>query len=200
MTDRSTVTAAWLTGSIERVFRALDFSPVAESLVDADLRGVHSHGALLGAGRRPGPDAVRVEVGTDADDDAETGATDDPSIAGTRPARSREDLPTPDAPNTETKRSAATSRASSSTADSRPKNRPASAVWKAAGPTYGPSPSPARASAWSLVRRAANSAASARQRRSRATRSPRHAPMYASVTASVGNFLPPAASDSVPAE
>lgn len=47
MIDRCTLTA-----EIERIFRALGFSAaaalvVAESLVDADLRGVHSHGALL---------------------------------------------------------------------------------------------------------------------------------------------------------
>lgn len=46
------VTASWLTGAIEQIFRAMGYSPaaartVAESLVDADLRGVASHGALL---------------------------------------------------------------------------------------------------------------------------------------------------------
>lgn len=46
------VTASWLTDTIEQIFGGLGYSPaaartVAESLVDADMRGVASHGALL---------------------------------------------------------------------------------------------------------------------------------------------------------
>src|SRR5687767_11084499 len=52
MTEPAVVTASWLTGAIEQIFHALGYSAaaaraVAESLVEADLRGVASHGALL---------------------------------------------------------------------------------------------------------------------------------------------------------
>ena len=44
--------ASWLTDAVTRVFEALGFTPasaaaVADSLVEADLRGVHSHGLML---------------------------------------------------------------------------------------------------------------------------------------------------------
>ncbi|GAA1711943.1 Ldh family oxidoreductase [Fodinicola feengrottensis] len=52
VTESAVVTAARLTSEIEKIFGALGYSPaaartVAQSLVDADLRGVASHGALL---------------------------------------------------------------------------------------------------------------------------------------------------------
>lgn len=52
VTEPAVVTASWLTGAIERIFGAVGYSEdaartVAQSLVDADLRGVPSHGALL---------------------------------------------------------------------------------------------------------------------------------------------------------
>ncbi|MER6844107.1 Ldh family oxidoreductase [Streptomyces platensis] len=51
-TDSAVLSASWLTGAVQQIFLALDYSlsaaqTVAESLVDADLRGVTSHGALL---------------------------------------------------------------------------------------------------------------------------------------------------------
>ena len=52
MTEATVVTATWLTAKVEQIFAALGYSTaaartVAESLVEADLRGVASHGVLL---------------------------------------------------------------------------------------------------------------------------------------------------------
>ncbi len=52
MSEAGTVAVDWVTDLIERIFVAVGFSEpaahtVAESLVDADRRGIGSHGALV---------------------------------------------------------------------------------------------------------------------------------------------------------
>lgn len=52
LTQQGLVSAAWLRDSVDAVFRAVGFSAaasgaVAEALVEADMRGVPSHGAML---------------------------------------------------------------------------------------------------------------------------------------------------------
>ncbi|TXC99922.1 Ldh family oxidoreductase [Streptomyces sp. ISID311] len=51
-TEPAVLSVSWLTDAVQQIFLAVGYSPlaartVAESLVDADLRGVASHGALL---------------------------------------------------------------------------------------------------------------------------------------------------------
>lgn len=104
-----------------------------------------------------------------------------------RPARSNDDFPTPDGPNTPVKRFLVAS--SSAVNRSRPKNFGASSGWNIASPTYG------------LSSAACGSAsATARHRRAHSSGSASQALAYALVTARLGNFRPPAASDNAAAE
>ena len=55
-------------------------------------------------------------------------------IAATRPARTNDDLPLPEAPTTATKRASASRARTSATSASRPKKNAASSGWKARSP------------------------------------------------------------------
>jgi hypothetical protein len=105
-----------------------------------------------------------------------------------RPARNREDLPAPDAPNTPTNGRSRTSASNLPTSASRPKNLSASVTWYAASPTYGASP-------WSTV-----SVASSLLRAVHSSTSPPQARTNALVTARLGGLRPAAASDSAAGE
>lgn len=111
--------------------------------------------------------------------------------AGMRPARSSEDLPLPDAPNTAANRRRPASSSTSEVSLSRPKNRLLSPGSNRAKPRYGGSP----LSASSELDAAASSTARF-QRASHSAGSPPHASTYARTTASVGNRSPAAACDS----
>ncbi|TWP51036.1 hypothetical protein FKR81_18385 [Lentzea tibetensis] len=114
-----------------------------------------------------------------------------PEARATSPARSTDDLPEPDAPNTPTNRFSATFACSLRTSLSRPKKRSASSGWNAPSPTYGEDCS---------VSGMVTSAAAACHLRRQSSSSPPQARTYASVTASVGSLRPPAASASTVTE
>ena len=120
------------------------------------------------------------------------------SQRGSRPARSTEDFPAPDAPNTARNGALVSLVSRSSTSRSRPKKRSASSAWKAPNPTYG-GRSPAGDTGASVAV-TASSAATARHRRSHSSASPAQARTYAMVSDRLGSLRPAAASDSAATE
>jgi hypothetical protein len=112
------------------------------------------------------------------------------------PARSRDDLPLPEGPNSTANRWSRTSASTSATTWSRPKKRCRSAGSNRASPRYGAAwPSSGSAAETRLA-----SASASFQRGPHSAGSPSQARTYPSSTASVGSRSPAAACDSVVAE